>query len=78
MSDRRNSDRRNDVWTKQPPTEPGWYWWRESLPMLGMIVLVSSGKVHSMFHHTPFAEAPELAGGEWFGPLQEPGGGSID
>lgn len=62
------------TWTKEPPTEPGWYWWREDLSYNGMIVWVSSdGKVSRMFAPLWLWLASEM-GGQWFGPLQVPGG----
>lgn len=63
-------------WTKKLPTQPGWYWWRSDISCLGMVVLLSGGLIHSMFWETPCK--PELQAGQWYGPLQEPGGDAVE
>lgn len=51
-------------WTTKTPTEPGWYWWRKSIAYHAEIVKV--------------IQCGGVFGGQWFGPLQEPGGDVVD
>jgi hypothetical protein len=62
-----------ETWTKKLPTEQGWYWWRESISFNGKVVYVTETD-------SAYLPGDELRhyltwlGGEWYGPLQEPGG----
>lgn len=64
-------------WTKKPPTEPGWYWWRESFAYNAKIVWVSTAsKVAEVFSFA--THSTYTYGGEWFGPLRAPGSDSTE
>ena len=68
-------DRRSDVWTKAVPTEDGYYWHRESIAHEAVIRVVYRGIVK---HGLDTRGRAESYGGEWFGPLQKPGGDAIE
>jgi hypothetical protein len=57
-------------WTKEPPTEPGWYWWRKS----GAALIIRVGEMvgFPQMSHVGFPVMP-TAGEEWAGPISEPG-----
>lgn len=62
-------------WTKEPPTEPGWYWWRYGPGTRpGMVCLFQTGAVrHALAHWAGEKEpTPAEMGGEWAGPLTPP------
>lgn len=65
-------------WTKKPPTDkPGYYWWRLSIAFNAQVVRVSeTGKVYSI--GCDYWEDISSFDGEWYGPLQEPGGDAIE
>lgn len=55
-------------WTSDPPTVPGWYWWREELDLGVKVVWVSSfGIVFQM--HEPSKAVMDI-GGQWLGPVE--------
>lgn len=57
-------------WTKELPKEDGWFWWREDLSQVAIVLRVWKGRgVGSGYVNGPI----ENMGGEWCGPLQEPG-----
>ena len=60
-------------WTKQLPTADGYYWWRENMTFNAIVVMVRNGRAYEFM--TPNFGYRELAhqGGEWSGPIQEPG-----
>ncbi len=62
-------------WTKAPPTEPGWYWWRNRLGQGYVFEVVDwpGGGLAVMGQYREYI-TPAQRGGEWSGPLQEPGG----
>ena len=62
-------------WTRQPPTENGYYWHREDISRYGVIRYIQHGKVYFGGHFVGDAEG---YGGEWWGPIEEPGGGAIE
>lgn len=61
-------------WTMRSPTEDGWYWWRPALGCFALILRVQDGWVWEARTHLP----TEGQGGEWYGPLVEPGGDAIE
>ena len=65
-------------WTKKAPTENGWYWWRPQLSHTAHIVLVSNGRSYDQFTSANWSPKPKNRGGEWYGPLVEPGGDAIE
>lgn len=69
--------RREDCWTKTPPTTPGWYWWREDISRHAKIVYVTES-LHSMEVFSFARWRVTGRGGEWAGPLVEPGGDAIE
>ncbi len=59
-------------WTNEPPTEPGWYWWRRRAAETPKIMLVTAlDRVYEM-RSVGFYEPPSSIGGEWYGPLEYP------
>ena len=57
-------------WTKEPPTEPGLYWYRNK-KVEGVIQICESVKgLYVMCHG--FGEEYDIPVGEWAGPIQEP------
>ena len=61
-------------WTKTPPAEAGWYWWKDENMVPAIVYLCKSG-------HRPDdtfqagADYPRYSskiGGEWAGPLTPP------
>lgn len=57
-------------WTKEPPTEPGFYWFRNE-EVEGIIQICNSVKgLYVMYHGND--EEWDLPEGEWSGPIQEP------
>ena len=67
--------RRSDCWTKEPPDQDGWYWHRESIAHKAVIRYVRGGSVYLGLHRIG---PVQTFGGEWYGPLQEPGGDAIE
>ncbi len=63
------------TWTKQPPTEDGYYWHRDSIEQHAVIRYVVSGKVR---HGVNTVGTIDDYGGEWWGPLPEPGGDAVE
>lgn len=69
-------------WTKRTPAEPGWYWWRKDISHHAEVVQVGyhAGSAalrvsrSCVSHTTPLV----ITGGEWFGPLREPGGDAVE
>ncbi len=56
-------------WSKQPPREPGYYWWRGDPEYNVKIVWVSTeGKAAEVFSSDTRSAAG--MGGEWWGPLK--------
>ena len=62
------------VWTKYPPTMDGWYWHRKDISCEAGMAYVRDGHVVG----TGWRHPVESAGGEWFGPLQAPGGDAVE
>ena len=57
-------------WTKEPPTEPGFYWYRNE-EVEGVIQICKSVKgLYIMCHG--FSEEYDIPVGEWAGAIQEP------
>ena len=57
-------------WTKEPPTEPGYYWFINE-EVEGIIQICNSVKgLYVMYHGND--EEWDLPEGEWAGPIQEP------
>lgn len=59
-------------WTREKPTEPGWYWWRDEglyngIKILQLSLVMSDLQVHEhgMLNGLLVRELP----GEWQGPL---------
>lgn len=71
-------------WTKNSPTEPGWYWFREDMSRSAVIHKVGKwpggglAVVLSKRWHDHEVSAPENMSGHWYGPLQEPGGDAVE
>jgi hypothetical protein len=69
-------------WTKRPPIEAGWYWWRESLAFHARCVWVWRASVAPLTYYVAdrpgFTQPVQNQGGQWYGPLQEPGGDAVD
>ncbi len=66
-----------DHWTTQTPTAPGVYWWRPALGDVPTIVrLTVRGWVHVPGIGRGFQ--PESYAGQWYGPLEPPGGDAIE
>lgn len=64
-------------WTKKVPTKSGWYWWRRDISKGGVIVWVDESGFVPQNHLVPIYSA-ESFGGQWYGPLQEPGGDAVE
>ena len=60
-------------WTKEPPTEPGWYWNRSKKYKTKSVVQVFEqfGKLY-MFYPGSEVEEELSTDDEWAGPIQEP------
>lgn len=57
-------------WTKEHPTEPGYYWFRNE-EVEGILQICKSVKgLYIMYHGND--EEWDLPEGEWAGPIQEP------
>jgi hypothetical protein len=61
-------------WTTDPPTAPGWYWYRENEAAFPRILLIASGVARSLCvkpadPRAPATEADLPTSGEWMGPL---------
>jgi hypothetical protein len=67
--------RRSDVWTYVAPKEDGYYWHRTGIEHFAVVRYVRDGAV--FFGSTVIPRA-ETLGGQWFGPLKEPGGDAIE
>ncbi len=66
-------------WTKKTPTEEdGYYWWRENISYIAKIVSIQDGRLYRIGIGFDNSRSPAIYGGEWFGPLQEPGGDAIE
>ena len=58
------------IWTKQPPTVPGWYWWRAYGAIAVMEVCEQDGEMIAQNDGCWFKA--RFADGEWAGPLTLP------
>ena len=64
-------------WTKERPTEPGWYWMRRPGEDLQVVeVRQFNGGLKIMNHEQPYLSKdlndPRLEQAEWAGPLKVP------
>ena len=60
-------------WSKEPPTEPGWYWWKMgdvSNPMLEVVKLEWNSCYYRLGTRQYYS-AHELYG-DWAGPIPQP------
>jgi len=64
-------------WTTHVPTSPGWYWWRESLAFVALLVRVTECGFHYRAGDDKRHDSASF-GGQWYGPLQEPGGDAVE
>lgn len=58
-------------WTAAVPTEPGFYWFRDSFGNEPEILRLSGDGVH-VFGEADLAEIGDFSDGEWYGPLLPP------
>ena len=62
-------------WTKEPPTEPGWYWWRDSIAQ-EIIHLRWDSNSDDLGYWEPgtmlFHPADRRGGKWWLEPIQPP------
>ena len=64
-------------WTKALPTQPGYYWWREDISCEARSVYVIADLrvfFHGIARPLPVADV----GGQWYGPVEAPGGDAIE
>jgi hypothetical protein len=61
-------------WTKEPPTVPGYYWWRDGhVGPAGVLRLAEEGRALLSFStKSDFVCPPRMRGGEWCGPIEPP------
>jgi len=59
------------IWTKQKPTEPGWYWFRGEAHETDPFIVQVDEAGQFQWPDGGYQEA-SLAKGEWAGPIQEP------
>lgn len=59
-------------WTKEKPTEPGWYWHDKNMPSIVRVVKPSSGRMFYcvLGYHGQCDVLDD--DGEWAGPIPEP------
>jgi hypothetical protein len=61
-------------WTREKPTQPGWWWWRYEAGRKASVMHISEDHIHGMNVFTVgtlvlfLQEVP----GEWAGPVPEP------
>ena len=67
----------SQVWTKNPPTAPGWYWYSEKSSIDAVLVehdrydgSALLGGMHSRDYAEPIPS--DAWPGQWFGPIQPP------
>jgi len=54
-------------WQKEPPTEPGWYWWQKGDYPTRPMEVFRFGKDYRLLGSThPMPTAVEDMGGEWW------------
>lgn len=67
------------TWTKATPKADGHYWWRRALGYVGEVVRIEGGIVFSAYRQLGgFLDSADRCGGEWCGPIEEPGGDAIE
>lgn len=62
-----------DIWTRTPPTEPGWYWWRyseqDALVVVGIVKWASKEmRIHGTNERTHWRGGefgPRIPSPEW-------------
>ena len=68
-------------WTKEKPTESGWYWWRfekKNVPHMVYVVWentmrpVENDRLLILYPNSNKEFEVETRGGEWAGPIPEP------
>lgn len=64
-------------WTKKTPTEPGYYWWREDIAHHARIAYFTEDRRMILMGWLD-SQSPAAFLGEWYGPLQEPGGDAVE
>jgi hypothetical protein len=68
-------------WSSEPPTEPGWYWWRESATPIwppSPVEVERDSRTGHLFHRldSDYDELLAMMGGQWWPePLEPPAGG---
>jgi hypothetical protein len=67
-------------WTKKIRTETGFYWWRRSIGRQSEIMFVTKTAtlVNIKNGGASHLDLSLLVLGEWYGPLQTPGGDAIE
>ena len=60
------------MWTKEPPTEPGWYWWRRHSKTPDVVELKKSHLVMKMTWRGDVWYADDMQGEWWPDRIQEP------
>jgi hypothetical protein len=63
-------------WTEQAPTQDGYYWWRQAPGWEGSIVWVRQGAVY--WFNCRGADDANGMGGQWWGPIPQPGGDAAE
>lgn len=62
------------TWTKDKPTQPGWYWYRSPRPTLVVVCYIEIGLRDNCvsFAYGERYQAMSEMEGEWAGPIPEP------
>lgn len=68
------------TWSDAPPEREGYYWWRAKPGLPKSVVWVRNvsmwrhtESLRAYFHGSATSHVPEVIGGQWGGPLREPG-----
>lgn len=71
-AERWNALPRRLKWTREKPTEPGWYWHCKYMPSIVRVVKPSSGRMFYYISGYPDQYDVLNDDGEWAGPIQKP------
>jgi hypothetical protein len=68
-------------WTDEPPTEPGWYWWKNNVLAMGpyIVEVTCTGSYLSVIHPEGVSYGTHFPPhSQWAGPIPEPETGGDD